>query len=141
MIAAGRSAARAMRAPLRAGCALMPYRLSRLVRLWLSMGCPGTRPGNSQRGASGPWWIMSRVGGRSASSLMMSVAMLKSPLVARKSPRSLAGVEVSSGIIEGEDGKRIGTRIAPVNDPTNGQTYRSDGGTRMVRVPEGSSDT
>jgi hypothetical protein len=72
MIAAGRSAARAMRAPLRAGRALMPRRLSRLVRLWLSMGCPGTRPGNSHRGASGPWWIMSRVGGRSASSPMIA---------------------------------------------------------------------
>jgi hypothetical protein len=71
MIAAGRSAARAMRAPLRAGRALMPCRLSRLVRLWLSMGCPGTRPGNSHRGVCGPWWIMSRVGGRSASSLQV----------------------------------------------------------------------
>jgi hypothetical protein len=60
MIAAGRSAARAMRAPLRAGRALMPCRLSRLVRLWLSMGCPGTRPGNSHRGASVPCWITSR---------------------------------------------------------------------------------
>lgn len=29
----------------------------------------------------------------------MSVAMLKSPLVARKSPHSLAGVEVSSGAL------------------------------------------
>jgi hypothetical protein len=44
-------------------------------------------------------------------------------------------------IIEGGDGKRIGTRIAPVNDPTNAQTYRSDGGTRMIKVSEGRSDT
>jgi hypothetical protein len=44
-------------------------------------------------------------------------------------------------VTEGEEGKRIGTRVAPVDDPLNAQTYRSDGGSRMVRVPEGSSDT
>jgi hypothetical protein len=44
-------------------------------------------------------------------------------------------------IVEGEDGKRVGTRVAPVDDPLNAQTYRSEkGGTRMLRVPEGSSD-
>jgi hypothetical protein len=44
-------------------------------------------------------------------------------------------------VTEGEDGTRIGTRIAPVDNPTSAQTYRSEGGTRMVRVPEGRSDT
>jgi hypothetical protein len=44
-------------------------------------------------------------------------------------------------VTEGEDGKRIGTRIAPVDNPTSAQTYRSEGGTRMVRVPEGRPDT
>ena len=44
--------------------------------------------------------------------------------------------------VEGEDGLRIGTRIARVDDPTNAQTYRRiEGGTQMVRVPEGNSDT
>jgi hypothetical protein len=43
-------------------------------------------------------------------------------------------------VTEGEDGKRIGTRIAAVDNPTSAQTYRSEGGTRMVRVPEGRSD-
>lgn len=38
-----------------AGRALMPCRLSRLVRLCPSMGCPGTQPGNSHLGAFGPW--------------------------------------------------------------------------------------
>ena len=51
MMAAGRSAARAARAPLRAGRALMPWRLSRAVRLRAWIGCPGIRPGKSQRGA------------------------------------------------------------------------------------------
>lgn len=44
-------------------------------------------------------------------------------------------------VTEGEDGKRIGTRVAPVNDSINAQTYRSDRGTRMVKVPESISDT
>jgi hypothetical protein len=44
-------------------------------------------------------------------------------------------------VTEGEDGTRIGTRIAPVDNPTSAQTYRSEGRTRMVRVPEGRSDT
>ena len=44
-------------------------------------------------------------------------------------------------VTEGEDGKRIGTRVAPVNDPINAQTYRRDRGTRMVKVPESISDT
>ena len=38
-------------------------------------------------------------------------------------------------VTEGEDGKRIGTRVAPVNDSINAQTYRSDRGTRMVQSP------
>lgn len=41
-------------------------------------------------------------------------------------------------VTEGEAGMRIGTRVAPVDDPLNAQTYRSiDGATRMVKVPEG----
>jgi hypothetical protein len=45
-------------------------------------------------------------------------------------------------VTEGEGGMRIGTRVAPVNDPLNAQTYRSiDGTTRMVRVSEGNSHT
>jgi hypothetical protein len=43
-------------------------------------------------------------------------------------------------VTEDEAGMRIGTRVAPVGDPLNAQTYRSnDGATRMVRVPEGNS--
>jgi hypothetical protein len=43
-------------------------------------------------------------------------------------------------VVEGDDGQRIGTRVAPVDDPMNAHSYRSEGGTRMTRVPEGSSD-
>jgi hypothetical protein len=44
-------------------------------------------------------------------------------------------------VVEGEDGNmRMGTRIAPVGEPLKAQTYRSDGGTKMVRVPEGNAE-
>jgi hypothetical protein len=37
-------------------------------------------------------------------------------------------------VTEGDEGKRMGTRIAPVDNPTSGQSYRSGEGTRMRRV-------
>lgn len=43
-------------------------------------------------------------------------------------------------ITEGEDGQRTGTRVAPLDDPLNAQTYRSEGEIQMHRVPEGHSD-
>jgi hypothetical protein len=53
MMAAGRSAARAARAPLRAGRALVPWRFSRLVRLlfvdWLSGDPAGEQTAGSLR--------------------------------------------------------------------------------------------
>lgn len=52
----------------------------------------------------------------------------------------LNGLKFHWAIIETEDSKRMGTRIAPVDDPLNAQTYRSDGGTKMVRVPEGNAN-
>jgi hypothetical protein len=39
---------------------LMPWRFSLVVRRWLAIGCPGTRPGNNLRGPSKSWEILSR---------------------------------------------------------------------------------
>lgn len=50
-MAAGRSAARAATAPLRAGRTLIPCRFSLVVRAWLATGCPGTLPGKQAAGS------------------------------------------------------------------------------------------
>lgn len=48
----------------------------------------------------------------------------------------LDGLKFHWAVAEGEGGKRVGTRIAPVDAPINAQTYRSDDmSIRMSRVP------